>query len=184
MTTREITANPGTLQYRLIADMDKCTGCQACSLACSFVKYKEFNPAFARVRILKFDESGVDAPIVCQQCEEPRCMEACPRNAIIWQAGTGIIVIDDAACDGCGICATACPYAAISVHPASAGKRNKVMLKCDLCGGNPECIKWCETGAIQYVSIASQEQIKKAREDLIMARKRFEIEYHTPLWKY
>ena len=178
------TAAPTQLRYRLIADMDKCTGCEACSLACSFAKYGVFSPSYARVRILKFEESGVDAPVVCQQCEDARCMEACPKKAIVRRPETGILVIDEATCDGCGICAVACPYGAISVHPKSPSKKNKVMLKCDLCGGNPECVKWCETKALQLVPVEEQERIKQARENLIMAKKRFEIETRIPLWKY
>jgi Fe-S-cluster-containing hydrogenase component 2 len=167
----------------LLADMDKCTGCESCSLACSFVKFKEFNPAYGRIRILKFEESGVDAPVVCQQCEEPRCVEACPRNAMEVKTDNGILVIDRELCDGCGACAVACTYGAISIHPKS-GKKNKTVLKCDLCGGDPECVKWCEIKAIEFVDASEKERISKARENLLMARKRFEIEHQTPLWKY
>ncbi|MEW6142476.1 MAG: 4Fe-4S dicluster domain-containing protein [Chloroflexota bacterium] len=167
----------------LIADMDKCTGCEACSLACSFIKFREFNPSYACIRILKFEESGVDAPVACQQCEEPRCVEACPRDALVVKPETGILFIDKEACDGCGACAVACTYGAISIHPKSP-KKNRVILKCDLCGGDPECIKWCETKAIEFVDASERERIDKARENLLMARKRFEIEHLTPLWKY
>ena len=69
------------------------------------------------------------------------------------------------------------------MHPESS-KKNRVMLKCDLCGGSPQCAAWCETGALQYVSVDEAELIKEARENLIMAKKRFEIEHQTPLWKY
>lgn len=167
----------------LVADMDLCTGCESCALACSFIKTKEFNPAASRIRILKFEESGVDAPVSCQQCEEPRCVEACPRDALVVKTDTGILVVDENACDGCGICAVACPYGAISTQPGQ-DKRHKKILKCDLCGGEPECIKWCEIKAIELVDAGEKERLAKGRENLLMARQRYEIEHHAPLWKY
>jgi len=176
------TVNPRPRQY-LVADMDKCTGCESCALACSFIKNREFSWDASRIRILKFEESGVDAPVFCQQCEEPRCVEACPRHALVVKEGTGILVIDEKACDGCGICALACPYGAISVQPG-ADKRHKRLLKCDLCGGDPECVKWCEIGAIQMVEAGEIERLARGREELLMARQRYEIEHRAPLWKY
>jgi len=155
----------------------------ACALACSFKKFGVFGPEYSRVRVLKIEESGVDCPILCQQCEEARCMEACPKDAIVRDTDTGIIVIDEAICDGCSICLVACPYGAITVHPESSRKK-RVVLKCDLCGGEPECLRWCEPGAIQYVSVDEAELIKEARENLVLFKKRYEIEHQTPLWKY
>jgi Fe-S-cluster-containing hydrogenase component 2 len=163
--------------------MDLCTGCEACELACSFIKDREFNWAASRIRILKFEEAGVDAPVFCQQCEAPRCVEACPRHALVVKEETGILVVDEKACDGCGICAVACPFGAISLHPQS-GKRHKTILKCDLCGGDPECVKWCEIKAIEMVDAGEQERIAKGRENLLMARQRYEIEHRAQLWKY
>jgi Fe-S-cluster-containing dehydrogenase component len=175
--------NKAKLVKRLIVDVNKCTGCMACTLVCSFTKFGLFGPEYSRIRVLKFEEAGVDCPILCQQCEEARCMEACPKEAIIWDARTGIIVIDEEICDGCGICMVACPYGAISVHPEPS-KKKRLVLKCDLCGGNPQCLAWCETGALQYVDVDETQLIKEARENLVMAKKRFEIEHHIPLWKY
>jgi len=178
------------LQSRLIADMDKCTGCGSCALACSFAKTNTFHPGHGRIRVLKLDESGVDAPVFCQQCEEPRCVEACPKGALVRRPENGILVIDEQTCDGCAICAVACPYGAIAVRPEvdhvskQSGKKNRQMLKCDLCGGQPQCVKWCETGALAYVGVEEQGRIKQARENLIMVKKRFEIEHRIPLWKY
>lgn len=175
--------NDTRLTERLIVDINKCTGCMACVLTCSFVKFGIFSPDYSRIRLLKFEDSGVDAPIFCQQCENARCMEACPKDAIVRDAGTGIIVIDEELCDGCGICLVSCPYGAISAY-YEASKKNRLILKCDLCRGDPQCVKWCETKALQYVSEDEAELIKEARDNMIMARKRFEIEHNTPLWKY
>ena len=177
---------PGTdsvLKKRLIVDIDKCTGCRACVLACSFVKEQVFNPELARIMVLKFETAGVDAPLFCQQCEEPRCVEACPIDAIVYRPESGILVIDAGVCDGCGACLVACPYAAIFKFPGETNKEDRI-LKCDLCDGAPECVGWCETEALQYVDAAEVDLIREARENLVLVRKRFEIEEGTPLWRY
>ena len=175
--------NDTRLTERLIVDIDKCTGFMACVLACSFAKFGIFAPDYSRIRLLKFEDSGVDAPIFCQQCENARCMEACPKDAIVRDTETGIIVIDEELCDGCGICLVSCPYGAISAH-YEASKKNRIILKCDLCQGDPQCVKWCETKALHYVSEDEAELIKEAEDNMIMAKKRFEIEHNTPLWRY
>lgn len=172
----------GTLTKRLIVDMNKCTGCTACVLACSSIRMGVFSPSYARTRVLKLEASGVDAPVFCQQCEVPRCMEACPRNAIVRQPDTGIIEIDAKLCDRCLACAVACPYGAVSATPEN--RKTRTILKCDLCHGNPSCIAWCDTKAIQYVDVSETELIKQARENMLMIKQRFEIEQRTPLWRH
>lgn len=171
------------LTQRLIVDLNQCTGCMACALACSFAKFGVFSPECSRIKIIKLEDSGVDAPLFCQQCEQARCMEACPKDAIVRDGETGIIIIDDEVCDGCGICLPSCQYGTISMHRGPS-KKARLILKCDLCRGDPQCLAWCETGALQYVSVDEAEGIREAREDMIMAKKRFEIELKTPLWKY
>ncbi len=170
-----------TLDWRLIADIDKCTGCRSCTLVCAFVKHGVFSAELARIRVLKFEDGGVDAPIFCQQCEAPRCVEACPRDAIVHQPESGILRVDNAACDGCAACLVACPYGAISL-PADKVS-GKLALMCDLCGGEPRCIPWCETGALKRLPVTETAAITHARDDMVMARKRFEIEHGAPLWK-
>jgi Fe-S-cluster-containing hydrogenase component 2 len=38
-----------------------------------------------------------------------------------------------------------CPFGVISINPDK-----KEMIKCDLCEGNPQCVKWCPTGALEF----------------------------------
>ena len=167
---------------KLIVNVNRCTGCLACTLACSYAKEAVFSPELARIRVLKFEESGVDAPLVCQQCDAPRCMEACQVNAIIRDRTSGIVVVDESVCDGCGVCMVACPYGAIAATTANT-RRGRRILKCDLCGGKPSCLPWCETEAIKLVA-ADDAAVNESMEHMVMAKKRFEIEHGLHLWQH
>jgi Fe-S-cluster-containing hydrogenase component 2 len=56
------------------------------------------------------------------------------------------VSISSEKCIGCYECITACPFNAIRVDTGEG-----LVFKCDLCGGDPECVKWCPTGSIVYV---------------------------------
>jgi len=127
-------------------DPDKCTGCLQCELACSYENEGIFNPAKSRIKVFNFHDQGRMVPYTCTQCDEAWCMAACPVDAISVDAETGAKVVSDAACVGCKVCTIACPFGTINYN-ASTGK----VIKCDLCGGDPECAKACPTDAITYV---------------------------------
>jgi Fe-S-cluster-containing hydrogenase component 2 len=133
-------------QRILVIDPEKCTGCRTCELACSFKHEKEFNPAKSRIHILKWEEAGLDVPMVCQQCESPICLTVCPVKAVARDDKTGAMLINYDICIGCRMCVMACPFGAPSIDEES-----RKTIKCDLCDGDPECVKFCPTGAIDYV---------------------------------
>ena len=79
---------------------------------------------------------------MCRQCRRPRCLLACPEDAIVVDEHTGARIILSDRCTGCGTCADACPFdeeGTILRLDESAG----VYVKCDLCGGTPTCIRFC-----------------------------------------
>jgi carbon-monoxide dehydrogenase iron sulfur subunit len=129
----------------LIVDHEKCGACHICELICSFTKEGVFSPTISRIRIR---ESSMDETIlVCQLCKIAKCIEACTFGALSRDEKTGAIVLDYEKCRGskCGDCVSACPYGAIFVDP-----RTGRVLICDLCGGEPACIRWCPRGAILF----------------------------------
>jgi carbon-monoxide dehydrogenase iron sulfur subunit len=114
-----------------------CIGCRECELMCSLKHRGVFNPAEARIRVECHAGEGSYDPVTCRHCDEPACAEACPVEAMLRDGRTGAMVIDEEACTQCHECVEACPYGAINVAPDDA------VLKCDLCGGEPVCVRFC-----------------------------------------
>lgn len=120
-----------------------CRGCRLCEMACSFRHEKECSTSKSRIRILKDNDWAFDFPLLCIQCDVAPCIPACPIGAISRNERTGVVLIDEGTCSGCGICISACPVSGLALD---GGKG--IVIKCDLCGGDPECVKWCPNQAI------------------------------------
>ena len=129
------------MKQKIITNFSRCRGCRTCELMCALAHGGEPNPRVARIRV--FQDLGTCEPRVCAQCEEPKCMEACPEGAISFSQSRGSIVVSDVACTGCGACLHACPFHAIWLHPTTA-----TALICDLCGGDPRCVAACPFEAL------------------------------------
>ena len=134
------------MQRSLHIDPLKCTGCLQCEMACSYHAEGVFNPSRSRIKVFTFHEAGRFAPYTCTQCDEAWCMHACPVEAITTDPDTGAKVVSDSKCVGCKVCTIACPFGTINYHHVS-GK----VIKCDLCGGDPQCAKACPTDAITWI---------------------------------
>ncbi len=134
------------MQRSLHIEPLKCTGCLQCEMACSYHAEGAFNPSRSRIKVFTFHEAGRFAPYTCTQCDEAWCMHACPVEAITTDLDTGAKVVSESKCVGCKVCTIACPFGTINYHHVS-GK----VVKCDLCGGDPECAKACPTDAITWI---------------------------------
>lgn len=137
----------------LRGQFDLCTGCNACQLACSLRATGGYNPRLARLKILVEGENFLNRPLVCTQCENAFCMRSCPVKAISRNPETGVVLIDKDLCTGCGDCIEACPDEMIRMD--AQGKADK----CDLCEGDPLCVRYCVAGALKLVSLVAGEEV-------------------------
>lgn len=128
-------------------DASKCCGCRMCELACSTAHSSDntVNPKESRIRVLIEHRENVNQPQVCIQCEEHPCLAACPVGAISMDPELDIPIVDMEACIGCRACVKACPYGFMFFD-----EKHKKALKCDLCGGDPECVKSCGVKALSF----------------------------------
>jgi len=133
----------GAMASRLIVDETRCSGCRACQVACADMHEDAFSVALARLYVLKRDAEGIDRPVVCHFCADAPCAAACPTGALS-QRADGVLLLDAARCEGCGLCIEACTYEVLRLHP-----RAEQPLLCDLCGGEPACVAACVTGALK-----------------------------------
>ncbi len=122
-------------------DLSRCTGCRRCEAACAFFHTGRINPELARIKVTQLYEIGIDGPVVCQQCEERYCL-ACPDDALSL-GDHGEVVVSPTVCTLCGVCEKACPIGAVTLF------RGFVYV-CDLCGGEPKCVRACTEAAIAW----------------------------------
>lgn len=135
-------------QKILVFDRRVCTGCRLCELACSFAKFNNIN-SYERTHIrhvIEFDRGEIEAQY-CQHCEEPLCMASCPASAIHKDEHNGIVKINPLECIGCQTCNIVCPVRSPKFYPD-----RKISMKCDLCDGDPACVKYCSPMAISLVT--------------------------------
>jgi len=148
-----------TMQVGFYFDQTRCTGCNACRVAC-----KDWNdiPAGPEnwMQVLytergKFPKVFVSYMIShCWHCLDPVCIPACPTDAITKREKDGIVIVDSEKCMGnekCDEkCLKACPYDSPQFGPEKGAK----MRKCNSCvdrlldGKLPECVEACSVHAL------------------------------------
>lgn len=96
-------------------------------------------PAASRVRVFML-VPGVEIPHLCAQCDDYPCVAACPvEDVLIVSEETGAVLVDREKCISCGKCIDACPGKIPFLHPG-----DKKAVICDLCDGDPKCVKACQ----------------------------------------
>ena len=150
----------------LIIHPEKCNNCGDCEKACISTRTSLTSMGLSCIRILKDDEAeAFFFPIACKQCEHPPCMAACPKEAIYRDEKLDRVLIDRQKCVGCGMCVSACPFGAMKLDRHKAKS-----YKCDLCGGDPECVKVCEPAALVYADVDMLKRPNMVRVAGKMAR--------------
>jgi anaerobic dimethyl sulfoxide reductase subunit B len=137
-------------------DVDRCSGCFACAVACMDQNDLEVSDEPTAWRQVFPIESGAypDAhlryiSLACMHCEDAPCLLACPTGAVHRDADTQVVRVEAELCIGCHSCSIACGFGVPRF--GTDGK----MQKCDLCGERlkyglePACVRACPTRALR-----------------------------------
>lgn len=150
-------------QFAFEVDLDACTACKACVVACHNLNGLDSNELWRTVGLVH--GGTAKAPVQqsittsCHHCVEPACMLGCPTQAYEKDPVTGIVKHLDDQCFGCQYCTLMCPYDA----PKYNAERG-IVRKCDMCsdrlshGEAPACVQACPNGAIA-IRIVDHESI-------------------------
>jgi len=161
------------VKFGILIDLKSCIGCRTCMTACKGSNNIPFGEHEGReyYRIWPVEvELGTYpyvirnmTPLLCMQCEDPPCADACPIPGAIYKREDGIVLIDEDKCNGCKLCLPACPYSAIYFREDKG-----VVDKCEFCVGNidkglqPECVKACPADAMFFGNLGDPEsQVSK-----------------------
>ncbi|MCJ7548549.1 MAG: 4Fe-4S dicluster domain-containing protein [Anaerolineae bacterium] len=140
-------------EHIFTVDLARCTGCQACSIACK--DRANLPDDLDWLRVEPQEAGAYPKPTLyyrvthCFHCAEPPCVEVCPTTAIVKQEN-GRVQIHAELCVACEVCVGVCPFGAIVVQPQG------VASKCDGCadevdgGRNPVCVRACPMRALAY----------------------------------
>ncbi len=139
-------------------DHEKCTGCRLCELVCAVSHDGVSNPTRSRIRVLKWEAEGLYIPMSCQQCQDAPCLNVCPVKAISQDEELGRVSVDYDTCIGCRSCVSVCPFGAMSFNAT-----DRRVLKCDVCNGDPQCVRFCDVKAVDFVE-ANDVSIIKSRK--------------------
>lgn len=127
-----------------------CSGCRACSVACSIVHFGTADDSRGAIQITRDPVAEFEYQAVCRLCTDPECVAACMAVALTIDRATGRVLFDRDRCVGCAMCVMVCPHNAI-VPDRRAGKA----ILCDQCVGRevPACVAACATGAVDFVEV-------------------------------
>ncbi len=164
---------PRDHRYGMGVDVSRCIGCGRCVDACKNENDVPREPYYFRTWVERYvinsaHETSVDSPNggingfpaitteksilrtffvpkLCNQCDDPPCVQVCPVGAT-FSTEDGVVLVDKDYCIGCRYCVQACPYGARFIDP-----RSRTADKCTFCyhrirrGLLPACVEVCPT---------------------------------------
>ena len=159
-------------RYGLFVDVEKCTGCYACFLACKDEHIGNSHGFYAApasegqrwidVKEIEYgngDKVKVDyIPVMCQHCNAPACAKDAPEGAV-YTRRDGIVLIDPQKARGAKMIVDNCPYGAVYWN-----EELELPQKCTLCAHmldngdiTTRCVECCPTGALVFGDIENPE---------------------------
>lgn len=138
----------------ILVNVDKCTGCRACEMACSAFhsnpKFSSINPAKARIRVVSNELSDEYVPVFAGNHTKSGC------------DGRHVYTVDGKTYSECSFCRASCPTRDYFIEPDS-----HLPLKCDMCESTPPlkqpwCVEVCGEGALVY----SEREVEREEPSL------------------
>ncbi|HEX9926150.1 MAG TPA: 4Fe-4S dicluster domain-containing protein [Anaerolineae bacterium] len=150
----------------ILIDLTRCTGCNACTLACK-VSNRLPHPDVLAKRLDSDAYTFVDQRQVekaagqtetcfvkrqCMHCQDPACVSACTVGALR-KTAAGPVVYDAHKCIGCRYCQYACPFGVPAYEWENA---LGLIHKCQMCverlevARQPACVEACPNGALRF----------------------------------
>jgi molybdopterin-containing oxidoreductase family iron-sulfur binding subunit len=172
----------GAIKWGIAVDLKRCTGCQACTLACKVENGTP--PGIFWTWVVEKEEGTyplaykVFMPLRCNQCADPPCVPVCPTGASYQRPQDNLTLVDQDACIGCHACVVACPYQARFIPENDDGYYEEATpfeetsykkwqvgtaQKCTLCvhrideGLKPACVDSCPTEALVFGDLNDPE---------------------------
>jgi molybdopterin-containing oxidoreductase family iron-sulfur binding subunit len=111
-------------RWGMVIDLDRCTACQACVIACQVENNVaptgesqwSRGRAISWLRLVPAQVEGHGTrpelrlmPLPCMHCQRPPCIKVCPVKATVIDSD-GLNAQVYPRCIGCRYCTTACPY--------------------------------------------------------------------------
>ena len=150
----------GGLKKKLVkeikVDVEKCTGCRSCEMACSAFhaapKYSSLNPARSRIRVVIDESRDIYVPIRAGEYTQAEC------------TGRNIYTINGKEYSECSFCLACCPSRDYFKEPVSG-----LPLKCDMCEDEPPlsepmCVQACQQDALTYVE--REELVEEQKQEV------------------
>lgn len=115
--TATVSPSTPTPQYVFAIDLNKCDGCQACTIACQaehqippdWGGQLGYDGKQAWIEVFDMGD-GTFLPVMCQNCSDAPCAKVCPVGATYYDENH-IVLIDQNRCIGCRYCVVSCMYA-------------------------------------------------------------------------
>ena len=153
-------------RYGLVIDVNKCSGCYNCYLACrdeycgnDYPPYSLAQPYTGHFWMRQIErERGkypkvkvAYTPLPCMHCDDALCIKTAQDGAV-YRRPDGIVIIDPEKSKGQKNLLSACPYRVIYWN-----EEKNIPQKCTLCAHlldagwkEPRCVEACPTGALTF----------------------------------
>lgn len=142
-------------QIEIMLYPSKCNGCDdgefmSCVEACETHMKEKYGAEYTGARINIKKKSGKFFPIICRNCDEAPCVDACMPGARYKDMKTGWTITNYKKCVGCWMCVMSCPFGAIE-----RVEKDHFASKCDGCTDEdtPKCVEACKKGALKRIGI-------------------------------